>query len=39
VGSTEITYSGSVSGHSMSGSYQIKTQSGSAGGSWSARKS
>lgn len=39
VGSTAITYSGSVSGRSMSGSYKIKTQSGSAGGSWSASRS
>jgi hypothetical protein len=38
VGSTEITYSGSVAGSSMSGTYQIKTASGSTGGSWSASK-
>lgn len=38
VGSTEITYSGSVSGSSMSGTYHIKTTSGSVGGSWSASR-
>jgi len=36
VGSTEITYSGTVSGGSMSGTYQV---GGSSGGPWSAAKS
>jgi hypothetical protein len=36
VGSEAITYSGTVSGNSMSGSYQI---GGNPGGSWSATKS
>jgi hypothetical protein len=35
VGSTAITYSGTVSGSSMSGNYQV---GGSAGGPWSASK-
>ena len=35
VGSTAITYSGTVSGDSMSGTYQV---SGSTGGHWSATK-
>ncbi|HET6210385.1 MAG TPA: hypothetical protein VFD94_08380 [Jatrophihabitans sp.] len=35
VGSAAITYSGTVSGNSMSGSYQIN---GAAGGPWSATK-
>jgi hypothetical protein len=35
VGSVAITYSGSVSGNSMSGTYQVN---GSTGGSWSATK-
>lgn len=35
VGSVAITYTGTVSGNSMSGSYQVN---GSAGGSWSATK-
>lgn len=35
VGSLAITYSGSVSGSSMSGTYQVN---GSTGGSWSANK-
>jgi hypothetical protein len=39
VGSTDITYTGSVSGSSMSGSYQVATPNGSAGGTWSAAKS
>lgn len=39
VGSTAITYSGSVSGDSMSGTYQVSTGSSSAGGAWSASKS
>jgi hypothetical protein len=39
VGSTDITYSGSVSGGSMSGTWQIHVPSGgSGGGSWSASK-
>ena len=38
VGSTHITYSGSVSGNSMSGNYQITTASGSQNGSWSASR-
>jgi len=36
VGSEAITYSGSVSGNSMSGSYQV---GGNPGGSWSANRS
>jgi hypothetical protein len=36
VGSLAITYSGTVSGNSMSGNYQV---AGSSGGSWSASKS
>jgi hypothetical protein len=36
VGSAAITYTGSVSGTSMSGTYQV---AGSPGGSWSATKS
>lgn len=36
VGSTAITYSGSVSGSTMSGQYQVQ---GSAGGPWSATQS
>lgn len=39
VGSLAITYSGSVSGNAMSGTYQIHTGSGSSGGPWSATKS
>jgi hypothetical protein len=38
VGSTAITYSGTVSGTSMSGTYTVKTGTGSAGGPWSANK-
>lgn len=38
VGSTHITYSGSVSGNSMSGNYQITTSNGSQNGSWSASR-
>jgi hypothetical protein len=38
-GSQIITYTGAVSGDSMSGSYKIKTSAGSANGSWSAHKS
>jgi hypothetical protein len=39
VGSVGITYSGSVSGSSMSGTYQVHAASGSADGPWSAAKS
>jgi len=39
VGSTDITYTGTVSGSTMSGSYQVKTANGSAGGNWSAARS
>ena len=40
VGSEAITYSGSVSGSSMSGTWQIKGPSGAAGGGpWSASRS
>jgi hypothetical protein len=39
VGSTAITYSGSVSGNSMSGTYTVAAPNGSAGGNWSASKS
>ena len=40
VGSEDITYSGSVSGGSMSGTWQIKGPSGAAGGGpWSASRS
>jgi hypothetical protein len=40
VGSEDITYSGSASGDSMSGTWQIKGPSGPAGGGpWSASKS
>jgi hypothetical protein len=38
VGSMAITYSGSVSGNSMSGNYQVKTANGSQNGTWSASK-
>jgi len=38
VGSQAITYSGSVSGDSMSGTYEVQGGGGSAGGSWSATK-
>ena len=38
VGSQAITYSGSVSGDSMSGTYKVQTSNGSVGGSWSATK-
>ena len=38
VGSQAITYSGSVSGDSMSGTYPVQTPNGSVGGSWSATK-
>ena len=39
VGSTAITYSGTVSGNSMSGNYQVQGGSSSASGTWSATKS
>jgi hypothetical protein len=39
VGSEAITYNGSVSGSSMSGTWKISAPTGSAGGSWSAAKS
>lgn len=39
VGSTSITYSGSVSGNSMSGTYTVAAPNGSVGGNWSASKS
>jgi hypothetical protein len=39
VGSTAITYSGTVSGSSMSGTYEVHTTSGTPGGPWSASKS
>ena len=38
VGSTQITYSGSVSGNSMSGNYQVASTNGSQNGSWSASR-
>jgi hypothetical protein len=38
VGSTAITYSGTVSGNSMSGNYEIHTANGTPGGPWSAKK-
>jgi hypothetical protein len=38
LGSLAITYSGSVSGSSMSGSYKVSLNGGSTGGSWSASK-
>ena len=38
VGSQAITYSGSVAGGSMSGTYKVQTPNGSVGGSWSATK-
>lgn len=39
VGSMAITYTGSVSGTSMSGSYKVASANGSTGGPWSASKS
>jgi len=39
VGSMAITYSGTVSGSSMSGSYQVHAQGGASGGPWNAAKS
>jgi len=38
VGSTNIRYSGSVSGDSMSGSYKVLGSGGSAGGTWKANR-
>ncbi len=38
VGSTAITYSGTVSGGSMSGTYKVAAGNGSAGGPWSAAR-
>jgi hypothetical protein len=38
VGSTAITYSGSVSGSSMSGDYQVHLASGTTNGTWSASR-
>ena len=38
VGSTAITYSGSVSGNSMSGSYQVQAGSATQNGSWNASR-
>jgi hypothetical protein len=38
VGSTAITYEGTVSGSSMSGSYKVHSTNGSSGGPWSAAK-
>jgi hypothetical protein len=38
VGSTAITYKGTVSGNSMSGTYQVRGGNGSAGGPWSASR-
>jgi hypothetical protein len=37
-GSQVITYTGTVSGDSMSGTYKVKTANGSANGSWNAHK-
>jgi hypothetical protein len=39
VGSTAITYTGTVSGDSMSGTYKVGGANGSTGGPWSASKS
>jgi hypothetical protein len=39
VGSVGITYTGTVSGNSMSGNYQVHTANGPVGGPWSATKS
>ena len=39
VGSTAITYTGSVSGSSMSGNYKVHQANGDVGGPWSASKS
>jgi hypothetical protein len=39
VGSTAITYTGTVSGNSMSGTYKVGPANGSTGGPWSASKS
>jgi hypothetical protein len=37
--STHITYTGSVSGNSMSGNWQITLANGTSGGTWSASRS
>ena len=39
VGGLGVTYTGSVSGHSMSGNYTVGAANASAGGPWSASKS
>jgi hypothetical protein len=39
VGSTAITYTGTVSGNSMSGTYKVAAGNSSTGGPWSASKS
>ncbi|HEY2575646.1 MAG TPA: hypothetical protein VGI74_05000 [Streptosporangiaceae bacterium] len=39
VGGQDITYKGTVSGSSMSGSYQVHAPSGAVSGTWSASKS
>jgi hypothetical protein len=39
VGSTAVTYTGTVSGNSMSGTYKVGSGSGSDGGNWSAGRS
>jgi hypothetical protein len=39
VGSESITYSGTVAGSSMSGTYQVHTPNGAVGGPWRASKS
>jgi len=39
VGGTAITYTGTVSGNSMSGTYKVQTGNGTVGGPWSASKS
>jgi hypothetical protein len=38
VGSTAITYAGTVSGNSMSGTYKVHSANGATGGPWSASK-
>lgn len=38
VGSIAITYSGSVSGNSMSGNYKVQTANGTQNGNWSASR-
>lgn len=39
VGSTAITYSGTISGSSMSGTYQVHSPNGAVGGPWNAARS